>query len=483
MAGFIFSIYKEENIEGVKKCIKQGVYASRVPNDKLLLLGNEKSGKKSKQVIAAVLADYCSMQAGDNVYFLSDRHIYGVGKLVNVGMDCKYKIFLDENTFEKKDKVVESDQPLMQLGPEYRWLCLFEPDEHFFMKGVDMDEILSYRPLAFRMLRAFQDVTFIKVDDEENRALKECIYLKNRDKKSYFEYNASEHERILQFDLEKYLINLEEIIIKEFNYEKNEINIEMLLEAWMIDFISKNGFEGEKYDYVTHQVIASPFKPLAYIDKMDIFAYKYLEDFPGAEKPIEKYMVMELKKGKATRNFPLQLMKYVDWISKEYAAGDYSLIKAVGIAKEYPKGMQKIVDEQCNRSYLSELHPNITVQWNDLSLYEYSMNQAGQILIGKSNIFDPTLELKERLLNIGLKYNTGKIQINGEVYSPKFKICSKKWAFFEGLNENEEKITLDKKGWTVTDICEIKSRTEIDQLILEILKKDLYKNDKVGYDE
>ena len=27
----------------------------------------------------------------------------------------------------------------------------------------------------------------------------------------------------------------------------------MLLEAWMIDSISKNGFEGEKYDYVTHQ--------------------------------------------------------------------------------------------------------------------------------------------------------------------------------------------------------------------------------------
>lgn len=106
-------------------------------------------------------------------------------------------------------------------------------------------------------------------------------------------------------------------------------------------FHFKNGFEGEKYDYVTHQVIASPFKPLAYIDKMDIFAYRYLENFPDAEKPIEKYMVIELKKGKATKDFPLQLMRYVDWISREYAAGDYSLIKAVGIAKgilrEYKK--------------------------------------------------------------------------------------------------------------------------------------------------
>lgn len=41
MAGFIFSIYKEENIEGVKKCIRQGVYASKVPNDKLSLQENE----------------------------------------------------------------------------------------------------------------------------------------------------------------------------------------------------------------------------------------------------------------------------------------------------------------------------------------------------------------------------------------------------------------------------------------------------------
>ena len=111
MAGFIFSIYKEENIEGVKKCIRQGLYASKVPNDKLSVQENESSGNKSKQVMAAVLADYCSMQAGDNVYFLSDRRIYGVGKLVNVGIDCKYKNFLDANIFERKEKVVEADQP------------------------------------------------------------------------------------------------------------------------------------------------------------------------------------------------------------------------------------------------------------------------------------------------------------------------------------------------------------------------------------
>lgn len=469
MAGFIFSIAKEQNIEGVKNCIKKGSYASKVPNDKLSVKDKESTGNKSKQVMAAVLADYCSMKEGDNVYFLSDRQIYGVGKMVNIGPDCKYKNFLDANIFEKKEKVEDIDEPLTQAGPEYRWICFFKPDQYFFEKGVDMDEVLSYKPAAFKMLRAFQDVTFIKVDDEENRALKECIYLKNRGLNLWFKYSSSEHERISGYNLEKYLISPDETIIAEFNHEKNEINTEMLLEAWMVDEISKNGFEGEKFDYVTHQVIASPFKPLAYIDKMDIFAYRYLENYPDTDKPIEKYMVIELKKGKATKDFPLQLMRYVDWISREYAAGDYSLIKAVGITKGYPRGIQKILEEQCTRSYLSDLHPNTTSQWNDLSLYEYYMDDSDHLQIMKSNIFDATVELKERFAQIGLVVSNNKIQINGFVYSPKFKIQTQKWAFFETIEESEE-ISLRQNGWKVVDISTLKKKEDVNDIILQLFK-------------
>ena len=332
-----------------------------------------------------------------------------------------------------------------------------------------MDEVLSYKPAAFKMLRAFQDVTFIKVDDEENRALKECIYLKNRGLNSCFEYSSCEHERILEYDLKKYLISPNETIIDEFNHDKNEINTEMLLEAWMIDEISKNGFEGEKFDYVTHQVIASPFKPLAYIDKMDIFAYRYLENYPDTEKPIDKYMVIELKKGKANKDFPLQLMRYVDWISREYAAGDYSLIKAVGVTKGYPRGIQKIVEEQCNRSYLSDLHPNTTSQWNDLSLYEYYMDEFEHLQIVKSNIFDVTVELKERFSQIGLEVSNNKIQINGCVYLPKFKIQTQKWAFFETIEEADE-IFLRQNGWKVVDINILKNKEDVNDIISRLFK-------------
>ena len=128
MAGFIFSIYKEENIEGVKKCIKQGIYASKVPNDKLSSKENENSSNKSKQVMAAVLADYCSMQAGDNVYFLSDRRIYGVGKLVNVGPDCKYKNYLDTNACTECTGLINHGIDDREQWDSFRQIFDFAPE-------------------------------------------------------------------------------------------------------------------------------------------------------------------------------------------------------------------------------------------------------------------------------------------------------------------------------------------------------------------
>jgi hypothetical protein len=129
------------------------------------------------------------MKAGDNVYFLSRRQIYGVGKLVNIGQDCKYKNYISASDFVKKDEFDENNNPLTDTSPLFRWICFFEPDSIFFDKGVDMDDVLTYKPSSFRMLRTFQDSTFIKIDDEENQALKECIYLKNRGNCNAFEYN------------------------------------------------------------------------------------------------------------------------------------------------------------------------------------------------------------------------------------------------------------------------------------------------------
>lgn len=41
-----------------------------------------------------------------------------------------------------------------------------------------MDDALNSNPSAFRMLRAMWKVSFIKIDDEENRALFDILYKK-----------------------------------------------------------------------------------------------------------------------------------------------------------------------------------------------------------------------------------------------------------------------------------------------------------------
>ena len=43
---------------------------------------------------------------------------------------------------------------------------------------------------------------------------------------------------------------------------------------------------------------------------------------------VSKYILVELKKGKINKAALEQTMQYVDWICKEYAAGDYSRIEA-----------------------------------------------------------------------------------------------------------------------------------------------------------
>jgi len=461
MAGFVFSISKNEGLEGVKKCIKNGTYLSMLPNP---------DNTRSRIVVASVLADYCSMKEGDNVYLLSNRQVYGVGKLVKVGPDCKYQNYLNAHEFVTKNALENEDKALIEAPASSRWLCLFEPEGQFFEKGVDMDEILLYKPSAFKMLRAFQDVTFIKIDDEENRALKECIYLKNRGRSGIFNFSKEEHLRISEYELEKYLIYPEQTIQGEINESENEVNLEMLLEAYLVDKISKDGLFEEKYDYVSHQVIASPFKPLAYIDKMDIFAYRFLDAYPSEEKPIEKYLVVELKKGKANKELPLQLMRYVDWISKEYASGDYSLIKAVGIAKSYKKGLKDVLKEDCTRSYLSETHPNSTCIWEDIGLYTYNVKDDGVIDLEGYIDFDATEAVKIYIeQTLGLKVTKTTITVNRKIIKPLFKVQEKKWAFFNSIETGSKKL-LEANGWRAFTIEDVKDEKDVRLFIGQIIK-------------
>lgn len=230
------------------------------------------------------------------------------------------------------------------------------------------------------MIRAMEGVSFIKIDDEENRALKEFIYLSNReDISSKYGYDSAEQQSRVSFikRLDAYKVNLA-IINKQHAEPDGTLKPEMMVEANVIDRLNKEG-----WDYVSHQVVASPFKPITWMKKMDVFAYRYLEGYSDLPKPIEKYLVVEIKKDKGDEDTVMQVMHYVDWICKEYANGDYGRISAEIVCSGYRNYLAKSkigsakpdLYKAINRQYIVQTEPLESAQWSDLRLLTYAVDR------------------------------------------------------------------------------------------------------------
>lgn len=88
MAGYIFSIFKDSWKSFTEHDLRFGVfspYCLEVPED-----ATDRQKKSISKVLVATFGDMVTMKPGDNIYFLSNRKIYGVGKAKKIGQDCKY---------------------------------------------------------------------------------------------------------------------------------------------------------------------------------------------------------------------------------------------------------------------------------------------------------------------------------------------------------------------------------------------------------
>ncbi|MCT8977898.1 hypothetical protein N4T77_14960 [Clostridium sp. CX1] len=245
-----------------------------------------------------------------------------------------------------------------------------------------MDDVLAYNPLKFKMLRAFSKLSFIKIDDEENKALRDIILMHNENclnmpnSNDIFSFDNTIHNKIIsKLKKNNYKLNMVDILDACSN--SNLLEHEMALESGTLHQLANNDTNtintfGE-WDYISHQVIASPFKPLEYVDKMDIFGYKYIPGFPGT---ISKYLLVELKKGVALVEDIEQVMKYVDWINQEYSFGNYSMINAFLVAKSINKSVIETRDSLARRNYLIGRRPAKSAVWSNLKLVEYNFDIA-----------------------------------------------------------------------------------------------------------
>lgn len=383
MAAYIMNL---NNFESLEYSFKNGVYSTKVS------LPKSYSNSKNKSYVAywgtpqeGTLADYSTMKEGDNIYFFIDRKIYGIGILKNIVDDCKFNNFPNATAPLLVDYETIQPHLLIDFGYNslhYRWLCTFTPSPFFFKTGVDMDDVLASNPFKFKMLRAFWKLSFIKIDDEENKALRDILLksnleaLLNPSLDNCFEFSQATHYTIenkllcgdYKFDLKDALKSCS---------KKGALEHEMAIEAGTLHQLSSNINNALEtfgaWDYLSHQVIASPFKPIDYMDKMDIFGYKYIPSYPGT---IYKYLVIELKRGPAKPVDVEQVLKYVDWINQEYAFGDYSMIEAFLVASKIDDSVIHARDTYAVRNYMIGRRPPQSNTWTNITLVQYTFDDS-----------------------------------------------------------------------------------------------------------
>ena len=152
----------------------------------------------------------------------------------------------------------------------------------------------------------------------------------------------------------------------------NTLKHEMALEAAMCEILTKEDrYPFGKWDYISHQVAASPFKPVDYMDMMDIFGYRYIPNY----KIKSKYLIAELKKDAASIDIVEQIMKYVDWVANEYANKDYSMIEAYLVAADFSSEVIDLVKKNCIRNYTKGVRPAEFRIWNNLKLVRYRVQE------------------------------------------------------------------------------------------------------------
>ena len=83
-----------------------------------------------------------------------------------------------------------------------------------------------------------------------------------------------------------------------------------------------------------------------------------------------------MKKDKINKAALEQTMQYVDWIRKEYASGDYSMIEAYVVGNRAVNRIEDIKNEVCQRAFISSSHPATPEKWNALSIVTYDFSDT-----------------------------------------------------------------------------------------------------------
>jgi hypothetical protein len=393
MKGFLFNVGKDGNIS---KIFDRGIFGVR-----LGALG---------PALYSTLADYSTVKPGDKVFFFQKRLVYGVGEVVDPnqtrrGAFLNYPNSVFHRLYGEEPHLVTSEGlspngKNAAIGPndDPEWARVsvvvpFGPSPYFFESGIDVDEILSTQGFDYAWGLKFNwQRSFVQLGWRETQTLLE-IFLR-RFKASFGKHGhtgsskrslASDSSRIHKEHNPPFMLT--KLVAEENNLfidSNGAIKQEGILHGLLAEELESSSsvlapMEGLRRLDVFHELPASPGKPPSYIDRMDVVAFDSSIAMP--EIPVHVH-ILEAKKdelpvgGTSVEGHLAQVMKYVDFVARNYTGGNYDAISAYLVSFGFSADFRERADKLARRTYVldpHEEHPSRT--WSDLNLFFYSWDK------------------------------------------------------------------------------------------------------------
>jgi hypothetical protein len=340
------------------------------------------------------IADYLAVREGDLVFFFHERFIYGLGvveRFRGAGRAalCNYPRAWDLQVACEGGWLWEREPAAHGLG-NHPFVLFFRPQPHWWQGGIDMDEALAADAHGYvSMLPFFWGLSFARLDDFETAHLAALVTRAGEGAAAFPDEHRSCHgevQRRLDTCPGAYDIDVDALVRQ--HAAAGQVRHEALLEAWLVDamvnrwWLVKECFGRQTaWSFVGRQVPASPFKPAAWVDRIDLLAYDIAPPVEGTRVPVARaYFAAELKRGAASAEDVVQAMKYVDWLAHRRQGGDYVGLRAAVVAAEFPREVREIARREAVRRYVRPRRPYGTSEWRNLRLIRYRVRPAGPAL-------------------------------------------------------------------------------------------------------
>jgi hypothetical protein len=336
--------------------------------------------------------------------------IYGIGEVVGLEKRSKAKgAFLNYPNSDLSRPDEPSEAQALFAGPDWkrvRVVVPFVPSPTLFPTGIDMDEVLA-SPGADDCwgLRFWEGYSFRLLGELETRVLL-GIFLRRFDRQRDGLQGTLPVEHVVDILESKFCGHPSPRHIASADSERYTegamFRNEELLHGVLAEHLQDNeeGWFPPLHDPerggVFHEFPASPPKPTQWADKIDLLTTRIREDVPQA--PPTHYDVIEMKRddvsfrdSKSTDGQVSQVMRYVDFIARHHAGGNYGALDAYFVAHHFTVAgqrnlqgddLRKRLRVASRRSYvLNPREDPATRIWDRLRFLSYAWDSTNEKLV------------------------------------------------------------------------------------------------------